>query len=587
METEKTMETATEQVTKEQNMTRENIVEQLETLLASETPISELRDQIEALKSAFYRVKHQAEEVIEEIKDEAAETVEEAEEFVNIVQDTLEAKLRELLNTYKEKRAAETAEREAQMAQNLKLKEAIIEQLKVYTENESEDVISHLQHVKELQAEWKDIGKVPPTAETSIQKQYALCLDQFYDLVQIHYDLREYDFKKNLELKTALCLEAEKLDAKENILDAFQALQQLHDEWKNIGPVAREVREEIWERFKAASTVINKKHQDHFTALHAQEEANQAQKEQLLAQLKTIDTAAFTSHKQWDDATAQVQALQTEWRTIGFAPKKVNTALYEEYRATCDAFFAAKTAYYKNIRAHQEEALTKKQALVEKAIALKDSTDWKATTDKLVKLQAEWKTVGHVGKKYGDELWKQFSEACDAFFSNKKNATQGQHAAEKENLAKKQAIVAQIEALEITTKEETLDALQPLMQEYNSIGHVPFREKDKLYAAYKKACDRIFETLNVAAQNRRLDAFSKAVEGKDENALLNDRRRLMRQAEALDNEIKTAENNILFFSGNSKKGNKLVEDMERKIAQQKKQLSEIRQRIKLIDAKID
>ncbi len=564
----------------EEPTTRESIFAQLKELLDVSEHVDDIKEQAEALKNQFYRAYRQEKAALQE-------QIEEAKEDYQPVVDELEKNFRELLGVYKQRRAEAAAAREAEQKQNQLRKENIIEQLKTFAESETADVLAHLPQVKELQAEWKTIGKVPATLETSINKLYTQYLDRFYDLVQIHHDLRDYDFKKNLEQKTSLCEQAEALQEKENVVEAFQALQLLHDEWKNIGPVAREVREEIWERFKAASTVINKRHQDFFTELHSQEEANQQKKEALLEQLKAIDCSVLTNNKLWDEATELVQKVQAEWRTIGFAPKKFNAALYEEYRRICDAFFAAKTSFYQTLRADLNANLEKKRELVKKAEALKDSTDWKTTTDKLVKLQAEWKTIGAVGRKQSEEVWKQFSAACDYFFEQKKAATQGQRDAEKENLTQKRAVIAEIEALEITTKNETLDKLHELIAKYNAIGFVPFKEKDKLQKQFRAAADRIFEALQVEAHNRRLDAFSKSVEGKDENALLSDRRRLVRQYEALEAEIKTAENNILFFSGNSKKGNKLVEDMERKIQQQKKQLHEIHERIKLIDSKLD
>ncbi len=598
--------------------TREELLAQLQALLESEQ--EDIREKVESYKTQFYRLYHQEKqaaqeklaevkadiaeeiqeakedvaEVIADVKENVAEAIEEAKEEVEEIQeniaevkDELESKFRALLTVYKERRAQEAARREQEMQDNLARKEAILEQIQKFAQSETADVSEHLAQVKELQAEWKTIGKVPPTRETAINQLYSQYLDVFYDLVQINHDLREYDFKKNLEAKTALCEQAEALQEKENIVEAFQALQTLHDEWKNIGPVAREVREEIWERFKAASTVINKRHQDHFTALHEQEEENQAKKQALIEKLKAIDFTTLTNNKVWDEATELVQNIQTEWRTIGYATKKFNTTLYNEYRALCDAFFAAKTTFYQTLRADLDTNLAKKRALVEQAQALKDSTDWKATTDKLVKLQAEWKKIGAVPRKHSDEVWKQFCDACDHFFEQKKAATQDQRSAEKENLDKKRAIIAQIEALEVTAKDETLKALQALMKEFAAVGFVPFRDKDKVHTQYKKACDRIFDALNVEAHNRRMSDFSKSVEGKDENALLNDRRRLLRQVDTLQSEIKTAENNILFFStGNSKKGNKLVEDMERKIQQQKKQLAELIDRIELIDSKL-
>ncbi len=558
--------------------TKESIIEQFKTLL--EGQVSEIREQADHLKTQFYRIANQEKEALRK-------QLEEAQEDYQPVVDELEQDFRKLLEVYKQRRAEEAAKREAELQQNQLRKENIIAQIKDLAESETADVSGSMQRMKELQQEWKTIGKVPPTVETELNKQYNAYQEKFYDLVHINNELREYDFKKNLELKTALCEQAEALQNKEEVVEAFRALQVLHEDWKNIGPVARELREEIWARFKEASTVINKRHQDYFDQLHSQEEENLQKKQAIVDQLKAIDCAALTSGKAWDEATEVVTRLQGEWRTIGFAPKKQNQTIYAEYRALCDAFFQAKGEFYKNFKAGQAANLDKKRELLRQAEELKDSTAWKEATDKFVKLQQAWKEVGPVARKQSEEIWQQFSAACDHFFAQKKAATQGQATIEKENLEKKKAIIAEIEALAITTKEETLEALHALIAKFNAVGFVPFRDKDKIFKQFKAATDHIYDTLHVEAQNRRLDAFSKSVEGKDEQALLSDRRRLVRQYEALQAEIKTAENNILFFSGNSKKSNKLVEDMERKIQQQKNQLKEIEKRIQLIDSKLD
>ncbi len=558
--------------------TKESIIEQFKALL--EGQVSEIREQADQLKTQFYRIANQEKEALRK-------QLEEAQEDYQPVVDELEQDFRKLLEVYKQRRAEEAAKREAELQQNQLRKENIIAQIKDLAESETADVSGSMQKMKELQQEWKTIGKVPPTVETELNKQYNAYQEKFYDLVHINNELREYDFKKNLELKTALCEQAEALQNKEEVVEAFRALQVLHEDWKNIGPVARELREEIWARFKEASTVINKRHQDYFDQLHSQEEENLQKKQAIVDQLKAIDCAALTSGKAWDEATEVVTRLQGEWRTIGFAPKKHNQTIYAEYRALCDAFFQAKGEFYKNFKAGQAANLEKKRELLRQAEELKDSTAWKEATDKFVKLQQAWKEVGPVARKQSEEIWQQFSAACDHFFAQKKAATQGQAAIEKENLEKKKALIAEIEALAITTKEETLEALHALIAKFNAVGFVPFRDKDKIFKQFKAATDHIYDTLHIEAQNRRLDAFSKSVEGKDEQSLLGDRRRLVRQYEALQAEIKTAENNILFFSGNSKKSNKLVEDMERKIQQQRNQLAEIEKRIKLIDSKLD
>ncbi len=559
--------------------TKETILEQFNALLQDQ--VSDIKEQAEQLKTQFYRTLNQEKEALRK-------QIEDAQEDYQPVIDELEQNFRQLWTVYKERRAEEASKREAEQKQNQLRKENIIEQLRTYAESETADIAENMQHVKELQQEWKTIGKAPATVENQLGKLYNAYLERFYDLVHINNELREYDFKKNLEQKTQLCEQAEALAAQtDDVVGTFRSLQTLHEDWKNIGPVARELREDIWNRFKEASTIINKRHQDFFEQLHNQEEENLQKKQAIIARLQEIDLTTLTTNKLWDEATEKLIAMQTEWRTIGFAPKKFNQQVYEEYKAICDKFFAAKNEFYKTLKAGLAENLAKKRELLRQAEELKDSTDWKKATDTFVRLQQTWKEVGPVARKQSEELWAQFSAACDHFFAQKKAANQGQHTIEKENLEKKKAIVAQIEALDITDKEHTLEQLHALIAQYNAVGFVPFRDKDKLYKQFRAATDKVFDNLHVEAQNRRLDAFSKAVEGKDEQTLNNDRRRLLRQYDALQAEIKTAENNILFFSGNSKKGNKLVEDMERKIQQQRNQLAEIEKRIKLIDSKLD
>ena len=560
---------------------KEELVEQFKELLSGE--VSDIKEQAEQLKTQFYRIYRQEQEAARKAWEEAEEK---AEEYKPVA-DEIEQNFRQLLNIYKEQRAEAAAKREAELQQNLLRKENIIEQMKAMSESEGADVMDNLQKMRDLREEWKGIGAVPATETTRLWKEYNLCQERFYDLVKINNELREYDFKKNLEQKTQLCEQAEALQTKEDVVEAFRQLQQLHDEWANIGPVAREVREEIWNRFKEASTVINKRHQDYFERLHALEESNRQKKQAIIDQLKEISTEGLNTNKLWDEATEKITTLQAEWRTIGFAPKKVNQQIYEEYRALCDKFFTAKTDFYKQLREELNRNLQKKRALLRHAEELKDSTEWKETTEKMVKLQKEWKETGAVARKYSDELWKQFSAACDHFFAQKKEANKDVISQEKENLKQKKAILQEIEALEITTKDETLKKLRELMGKYQQIGFVPFREKEKLYRQYREATDKIFDQLQVEAHNRRFAAFTEEVEQKDENALMQDRRRLMRQYEALQQDIKTAENNILFFSSANKKGNKLVEDMQRRINEQKMQLKDLEARINLIDSKLD
>jgi hypothetical protein len=485
-------------------------VEELKALLQKD--VAEVKEQVEQIKTQFYRQYHQDLEAQKQAAEVAAtEAGETLENWVPQVDET-EQEFRELLMQYKQKKAELLKKTEEEQAQNLLRKENILHQMKSMAEAETADVMDNIKKMKELQAEWKTIGAVHPTKAQEIWKTYQQYQEQFYDLVKINIELRDLDFKKNLEMKTLLCEAAEKLQENPNIVEASRALQQLHDEWAEIGPVARELREELWNRFKQASSIINKKHQAHFDELHAKENENLEKKQALIAQLKDINVEKIKGNKQWEEATEKVQTIQQEWRLIGFAPKKQNQVIYEEYRLLCDEFFKSKTSYYKGMRDEFAENLKKKRQLVEAAEALKSSTDWKETTDKLVELQKQWKAIGPVARKYSDELWKMFTSACDTFF----------------------------EAKRIATKEA--------------------RE---------------------AFAQKRAEAKERWTKKVDQ---LNDRQKLVKMYENLVQEIKTAENNILFFTGKSKTANKLVDDMQKKIDTLKGQLSELENKINQMDA---
>ena len=494
----------------------EQLVEELKALVAQDDVMA-VKEQVEQLKTQFYREYHQQLEAAREAAVQAAAEANEgaedaAEEAAWTPEpDPVELQFRELLNEYKQKKAEVAAKNEAQMQENLQRKQAILEQMKAMAESETADVMGNLQKMRDLQAEWKTIGQVPPTNAQEIWKLYQQYQEQFYDLVKINIELRDLDFKKNLEMKTLLCEAAEKLQENPSVVEASRALQQLHDEWAEIGPVARELREDLWNRFKAASTIINKKHQAYFDQLHAQEAENLAKKQAIVEQLKALDFGNLKSNKQWDETTEKVQALQAEWRTIGFAPKKSNQAIYEEYRALCDAFFKAKSTFYKEMKEMLNENLRKKRELLARAEELKNSTEWKETADAFIALQEEWKKVGPVARKFSDDLWKQFREACDAFFNAKREATQGAREA--------------------------------------------------------------FEQKRAAAKAN----FTKRVEG------MTDRQKLIRMYENLKQEIKTAENNILFFSSNTKSANALVASMQKKIDALKDQLKELEDKIENMD----
>ena len=488
---------------------KQQFVDELKALLQKD--VAEVKEQVEQLKTQFYRQYHQDLDAQKQAAEAAAaEAGETLENWVPQVDET-EQEFRALLAQYKEKKAELLKKTEEEQAQNLLRKENILAQMKEMADAETADVMDNLKKMRELQAEWKTIGPVPATKTQEIWKNYQQYQERFYDLVKINIELRDLDFKKNLEMKTLLCEAAEKLQENPNIVEANRALQQLHDEWAEIGPVARELREDLWNRFKQASSVINKKHQAHFDALHAQESENLEKKQALIDQLKGLDWAAIKSNKQWDEATEKVQTIQQEWRTIGFAPKKQNQSIYEEYRQLCDAFFKAKTAFYKGIRDEFSENLKKKRELLEAAEALKGSTDWNETTNKLVELQQQWKKVGPVARKYSDDLWKKFTAACDTFFEAKREAT------------------------------------KELREQY----------------AQKRAEAK-------ERWNKKMDS-------------VNDRQKLIRMYENLQQEIKTAENNILFFTGKSKSANKLVDDMQKKIDTLKSQLVDLENKINQMD----
>ena len=488
---------------------KQQFVDELKELLQKN--VAEVKEQVEQVKTQFYRQYHQELEAQKKAAQEAAEAAGETLENWVPTADALEAEFRELLSIYKQRRAELQKQIEEEQSQNLLRKENILTQMKEMADAETADVMDNLKKMRELQAEWKTIGAVPAPRTQEIWKNYQQYQERFYDLVKINIELRDLDFKKNLEMKTLLCEAAEKLQDNTNIVEANRALQQLHDEWAEIDPVARELREELWNRFKQASSVINKKHQAHFDALHAQESENLEKKQALIDQLKGLDWAAIKSNKQWDEATEKVQTIQQEWRTIGFAPKKQNQSIYEEYRQLCDAFFKDKTAFYKGIRDEFSENLKKKRELLEAAEALKGSTDWNETTNKLVELQQQWKKVGPVARKYSDDLWKKFTAACDTFFEAKREAT------------------------------------KELREQY----------------AQKRAEAK-------ERWNKKMDS-------------VNDRQKLIRMYENLQQEIKTAENNILFFTGKSKSANKLVDDMQKKIDTLKSQLVDLENKINQMD----
>ena len=562
---------------------KQELIDALKLLINKE--VDAAKDGVEHIKQLFYKkVKLEVEEQKKLfVENGGIET-----DFV-AAKDELEENFKALLNEFRVKKASVMAQLEKEKDSNLLQKQHLLEQMKVLV-GSNDDVSTHINEFRALQQKWKSIGQVPQTASTELWKQYNLYQESFWDLIKINNELREYDFKKNLESKTLLCDAAEKLSEETDVIAAFQKLQKLHEEWHELGPVAREIREQIWTRFKDASTAIHKKHQSYFDSIRKLEEENLVTKTELCEKIEAFDYSKLNNYRQWDEATKTILAWQEEWRSIGFAPRKVNQKVFDRYRKACDAFFAAKGEFYKETKNVLVVNSDKKKALCEQAEALKDSTDWKEAGEKFILLQKEWKTIGPVAKKYSDELWKRFIAACDYFFEQKNKSTSGQRNAESENLAKKKELIAKINAFEKSeNNNESVAALRALMAEWNTIGHVPFKEKDKVYKEYRDAVDKQFETLNVDATNRRMDNFRsnlKDMSGKGENKLYREREKLMRAYEHLKSEILTYENNIGFFSSSSKKGGGLIKEMERKIESLKEESKLIEQKINLIDENI-
>ena len=490
------------------------------------------------------------------------------------------------MSVIKEKRAKIFLEQEKEKQENLKKKLDIIEKIKAMVTSPEEANKSY-QDFKKLQQEWKEIKLVPAEKANELWRNYQLYVEQYYDLLKLNSEAREYDFKKNLEIKTKICEAAEKLGSEEDVISAFHQLQKLHQEFRETGPVAKELREEIWARFKAASTIINKRHQQHFEELRAKEEENLTKKTALCEKIEEIAKAEIKTAGEWEKKTKEIIDIQAEWKTIGFAPQKMNVKIFERFRAACDDFFGKKAEFFKNMKQQFAENADKKRALIEQAKALQDSTEWKSTSDKLITLQKEWKTIGMVPKKLGDKLWNEFIAACNHFFEARNNANAGTRNEERANLEKKRSIIEQLKALTENAEGNIQEKVRELIDEYNGIGHVPFKEKDKLYKEYHDILDKLYKELNISTARRRLDKFKnnlKNVAEKGADALDNERARLMRRYEAIKQEVQTYENNLGFLNASSKKGNSLIDEMNRKVQKLKDDMNLVREKIKAIDA---
>lgn len=490
------------------------------------------------------------------------------------------------MGVIKEKRAKLFLEQEKEKQENLKKKLDIIEKIKAMVTSPEEANKSY-QDFKKLQQEWKEIKLVPAEKANELWRNYQLYVEQYYDLLKLNSEAREYDFKKNLEIKTKICEAAEKLGTEEDVISAFHQLQKLHQEFRETGPVAKELREEVWARFKAASTIINKRHQQHFESLRAKEEDNLTKKTALCEKIEEIAKEEIKTAGEWEKKTKDIIAIQAEWKTIGFAPQKMNVKIFERFRAACDDFFSKKAEFFKNMKQQFAENADKKRALIEQAKALQDSTEWKSTSDKLIALQKEWKTIGMVPKKLGDKLWNEFLTACNHFFEARNSANAGTRNEERTNLEKKRGIIEQLKTLAENAGDNIQDKVRELIDEYNAVGHVPFKEKDKLYKEYHDILDKLYKELNISTARRRLDKFKnnlKNVAEKGADALDNERARLMRRYEAIKQEVQTYENNLGFLNASSKKGNSLIDEMNRKVQKLKDDMNLVREKIKAIDA---
>ena len=569
-----------EETAKKVYASKQEVLERVKEIAHSEEAPS--KEELDYLKTTFYKM-HLAERDAQ--SKEYLEKGGDPEKFVLLPDDTEDA-FKSEMQIIKEKRAKILLEQEQEKQANLQKKLEIIEKIKAMATS-PEEANNSYNDFKTLQQEWKEIKSVPADKANELWRNYQLYVEQFYDLLKLNSEAREYDFKKNLEAKTALCEAAENLDKEEDVISAFHQLQDLHQQYREIGPVAKELRESIWARFKAASTVINKKHQQHFEDIRAQEEKNLEQKTAICEKLEAIDINALKTATQWETTTKEVIALQQEWRTIGFAPQKMNVKIFERFRTINDVFFSKKTEFFKNLKAQYAENLEKKQALVKEAQALSDSTDWKKTGDKLVALQKKWKEVGMVSRKQGDQLWKEFVDACNKFFDARNKANAGTRNAEHANLDKKREVVGKLKELLENPGENVQQALQKLTEEYNAIGHVPFKEKDNIYKEYRDVIDKIYKDLHISNAKRHLDNFKsnlKNVAEKGADALGNERGKLLRRYDQLRSEITTYENNLGFLNAASKKGNSLIEEMNRKVQKLKDDLELVKQKIKAIDA---
>ena len=584
-----TTETPAEEIVSEkpvepvQKLTKEEILAKLKEVVADVENVA--KPEIDGLKQSFYKLHNAEQDAARKLFIENGGA---AENFVPQT-DCVEEEFKNIMSVIKEKRSALAAELEKQKEMNLQVKLSIIEELKELVES-PDDANKSYTEFKKLQQQWNEVKLVPQAKVNELWKNYQLYVEKFYDLLKLNNEFREYDFKKNLEIKTHLCEAAEKLADEADVVSAFHQLQKLHQEFRDTGPVAKELRDEIWARFKAASTTVNRRHQQHFEALKEVEQHNLDQKTVICEIIEAIDYKELTNFASWESKTQEVIALQNKWKTIGFAPQKMNVKIFERFRKACDEFFRKKGEFFKSLKEGMNENLEKKRALCEKAEALKDSTDWKATADELTKLQKEWKTIGPVAKKYSDAVWKRFISACDYFFEQKNKATSSQRSVEQENLEQKKAIIEKLNAIDDQMDtEEATQLVRDLMKEWNGIGHVPFKEKDRIYKQYHSQVDKLFERFNISASNKKLSNFKSTISSIQEGspqALYREREKLVRAFDNMKNELQTYENNLGFLTTSSKKGNSLLTEINRKVEKLKADIELVKEKIKVVDENI-
>ena len=562
-------------------LTKSELVDALVTLL--DEPVDTVRDAVAQIKMAFYNIRKA------EIEAEKAEFLAKGNEEAAfaIKEDVEEARLKDVLNQIKEKRAEYNNALEEERRKNLESKRAIIAEIKAIAVD-TDNVNKQYNRVQQLQQEFKNIGEVPATDATDLWKEYQQATESFYDLLKINKELRDYDFKKNLEIKQQLCAEAEMLGTSNDVVSAFRRLQELHNQWRETGPVAKELREDLWNKFKDASSVINKKYQSFFEERKSKEKENETAKTALCEKIEAIDLTSLKTYAAWDEATKAIIEMQEEWKKLGFAARKINAELFARFRKSCDEFFARKAEFFKSVKDETAANLQKKIALCEKAEALKDSTDWKKTTDALVALQKEWKAIGAVSKKHSESVWKRFISACDAFFEAKNKQVGNARKIEHDNLKAKKAVIAEINAL-LADENETEGGkkVRELMKKWQEIGHVPFKEKDKIYAEYKEAIDKAYDKYDMKEVKATLSNYESSIsQMTDKDKIYREREHLLRNYEQKRNELKTFENNMGFFNATSKSGNSMIKEMERRIQKIKDELALIEKKITLIDSKL-